>query len=91
MSAERTVITVDTQESRITLKKNRKRKHKNKDNDIDAKVKAESGAVQARKKRMTATRRTNVTKFLGAHVSIAGGIHNAVNNSLQIGYLENSS
>ncbi|CAG8633123.1 10389_t:CDS:2, partial [Paraglomus occultum] len=32
-----------------------------------------------------ATRLTNVTKLLGAHVSIAGGVHNAVNNGLQIG------
>ena len=34
-----------------------------------------------------ATRRTNVTKLLGAHVSISGGVHNAVNNSLQIGFV----
>ncbi|CAG8478328.1 5615_t:CDS:2 [Acaulospora colombiana] len=38
---------------------------------------------------MLGSRLKNVTKLVGAHVSVSGGVHNAIANSLSIGYLIN--
>ncbi|CAG8448145.1 6843_t:CDS:10 [Ambispora leptoticha] len=88
-----TVISFGKSESAQTEPKSQKRNSRKVESNVDS---SESGSTQTEPvpdkqiaepdySDMHAKRLQNVTKYIGAHVSVAGGVHNAIENGLMIG------